>query len=90
MTESPKRCLILPILIAPLETRIERLMQNRDMDREQAQKLIEQHDQWRQSYLRNFHNADWNDPLLYDLTINTGKIDREDAVDLLASFLAES
>ena len=32
---------------------------------------------------------DWNDPLLYDLTINTGKIDREDAVDLLASFLAE-
>ena len=77
-------------IIAPLETRIERLMQTRDMDREQAQKLIEQHDQWRQSYLRNFHKADWNDPLLYDLTINTGKIDREDAVDLLAGFLTES
>ena len=77
-------------IIAPPETRIERLMQSRDMDREQAQKLIEQHDQWRQSYLRNFHNADWNDPLLYDLTINTGKISREDAVDLLADFLAES
>ncbi len=58
-------------------------------DREQAHKLIEQRDPWRQSYLRNFHNADWNDPLLYDLTINTGKIDREDAVDLLPGFLAE-
>ena len=44
-------------IIAPLETRIERLMQTRDMDREQAQKLIEQHDQWRQSYLRNFHKG---------------------------------
>ena len=77
-------------IIAPLETRIERLMQNRGVDREQAQKLIEQHDQWRQSYLHNFHRADWNDPLLYDLTINTGRIDRENAVDLLAGFLAES
>lgn len=75
-------------IIAPLETRIERLMQNRDVGREQAQKLIEQHDQWRHSYLRNFHRADWNDPLLYDLTLNTGKIDRTAAVDLLASFLA--
>ena len=64
------------------------MIQNRDVDREQAQKLIEQHDQWRHSYLHNFHRADWNDPLLYDLTINTGKIDREDAVDLLAGFLA--
>ena len=86
LAEHPNACHVK--IIAPLETRIERLMQNRDVDREQAHKLIEQHDQWRQSYLRNFHNADWNDPLLYDLTINTGKIDREDAVDLLAGFLS--
>ena len=36
---------------------------------------------WRHSYLHNFHRADWNDPLLYDLTINTGRMDREDAVN---------
>jgi cytidylate kinase len=35
--------------------------------------------------LRNFHNADWNNPLLYDLTINTGKMAPEAAVDLLVN-----
>jgi cytidylate kinase len=70
-------------IVAPLATRIERLIQHNEVDREQAQKLIEQHDQWRDAYLRNFHKADWNNPLLYDLTINTGRLTPEEAVDLL-------
>lgn len=87
LADHPNACHVK--IIAPLATRIERLMQARDMGREQAHKLIEQHDQWRQTYLRNFHQAEWNDPMLYGLTINTGKIDRAAAVDLLASFCAE-
>ena len=44
------------------------------MNAENARKLIEQHDDWRDAYLRNAHGADWDDPLLYDLTINTGRV----------------
>ncbi len=44
---------------------------------------MEQHDRWREQYLRNYHKADWNDPLLYHLTINTGKVDVGAAVDLI-------
>ena len=72
-------------IVAPIEERVECVIEHRDVDREQAHKLVEQHDQWRQSYLRNFHNADWNNPLLYDLTINTGKMAPEAAVDLLVN-----
>ena len=72
-------------IVAPIEERVECVIEHRDVDREQAHKLVEQHDQWRQSYLRNFHDADWNDPLLYDLTINTGKMAPEAAVDLLVN-----
>jgi cytidylate kinase len=72
-------------IVAPIEERVEAVIEHRDVDREQAYKLVEQHDQWRQSYLRNFHDADWNDPLLYDLTINTGKMAPEAAVDMLVN-----
>ena len=72
-------------IVAPIEERVEAVIEHRDVGREQAHKLVEQHDQWRQSYLRNFHDADWNDPLLYDLTINTGKMAPEAAVDLLVN-----
>ena len=64
---------------------MEQVIEHRDIDREQAHKLVEQHDQWRQSYLHNFHDADWDDPLLYDLTINTGNLTPEAAVELLCN-----
>ena len=72
-------------IVAPIDERVDVVVKHRDIDRDQAHKLVEQHDHWRQSYLRNFHNADWDDPLLYDLTINTGKMTPEAAVDLLVN-----
>ncbi|NKB66267.1 MAG: hypothetical protein GKR89_04330 [Candidatus Latescibacteria bacterium] len=68
-------------IVSPFEERCQTLMEARQVDEEQAAKLVEQHDRWRQLYLENHHQADWDDPLLYHLTINTGKIDRQAAVD---------
>ena len=69
------------------EERVEQIMQARDVDANSARKLIEQHDGWRNSYLRNAHGADWDDPLLYDLTVNTGRISPEAAVDLIVGYV---
>ena len=71
-------------IIAPFETRCERIMEAREVDFESAKDLVQQHDRWRKLYLRNYHNSDWDDPLLYHLTINSGKLKIEDAVDLIA------
>jgi cytidylate kinase len=77
-------------IVAPFDERVERIMQLREMDRNNARKLIEQHDNWRKDYLRNAHKADWDDPLLYDLTINTGRMAPEAAVDVIVDYINSS
>lgn len=74
-------------VVAPFEKRCERFQQTRDMDGESARKLVAQHDRWRERYLRQYHHVDWADPLLYHLTINTGRMDREEAVDLVVDYV---
>jgi len=73
-------------IVAPAELRCARVQQARGLDAAAARRLVEQHDQWRQDYLRNYHHANWDDPLLYDLTINTGRVSPEEAVDLIADY----
>ena len=74
-------------IVAPVRLRCERVMEARDVDYEQAAELIEQHDRWRELYLDNFHGADWNDVLMYDLIINTGRMPTEEASDLIVHYL---
>ena len=74
-------------VIAPFELRCERVRETQDVTAEQAEELVQQHDRWRKQYLRNHHDADWDDVLLYHLTINTGKVDPQDAVDLIVSYV---
>jgi cytidylate kinase len=73
-------------IIAPFDLRCERVRETQEVTAEQAQELVQQHDRWRKLYLRNHHDADWDDLLLYHLTINTGKVDPEDAVDLIVRY----
>ena len=73
-------------IIAPFDLRCERVREGREVTAEQAEELVQQHDRWRKQYLRNHHDADWDDLLLYHLTINTGKVDTEDAVDLIVRY----
>ena len=74
-------------IIAPFELRCQRIKESQEVSHERARELVEQHDRWRQLYLRNYHDADWDDPLLYHLTINTGRIEPEDAVDLIVGYV---
>ena len=75
-------------VIAPLEDRCRRVIESRGADEETARELVQQHDRWRKLYLKNYHDANWDDLLLYHLTINTGKMDVEDAVDLIVRYVA--
>ena len=76
-------------IVAPLQVRSERIMRSEETNLERARELAEEHDRWRQLYLRNYHKAEWDDPLLYHLTINTDKMDEESAVGLIVRYVEQ-
>ena len=65
------------------DLKIEKTMQDHDLNRLAAKKLIEREEKDSGSYVRHYFNADWNDARLYDLTIDMGKNSVEQAADII-------
>jgi peroxiredoxin/cytidylate kinase len=76
-------------IVAPSTIRIERVMKNRGLSREDALRFIKDNDQAAAEYLRRFYNIDWEDPEIYDLVLNTGKMDLNTAAQIIASIASQ-
>jgi cytidylate kinase len=74
-------------VVAPLEDRIRRLAEQAGGDEKQALRLLRRSDRDSGGFIRSFFDADWNDPALYDLVINTQKITLDTAVKLILQAL---
>ncbi len=74
-------------VVAPLESRIRRLAEESGGDEKQALRVLRRSDRDSGGFIRSFFDADWNDPALYDLVINTRKIAVEGAVKLVIQSL---
>lgn len=73
-------------LVAPLEDRIKIIMKREKLDEEQARKTVLARDKAREYYIKRFFNIDQPDhPELYNLVINTSKVDEDYAVDMIVS-----
>ena len=72
-------------IVAPLAVRVERIMKSGGLSQEDAQRLIENNDKAMAEYLRRFYNIDWEDPAIYDMVLNTGKMDLNIAARVIAS-----
>ncbi len=59
-------------IVAPLETRIQWLQETQDMTESTARRFVAQRDQATEEFIQLFHNAAVDDPLLYDMMLNTG------------------
>jgi len=70
-------------IFAPLNVRLRRVMENEGVDEKHAGLMIRQNDQDSSGYIRSFFNADWDDPNLYDLIINTEKLSAEAGGELI-------
>jgi cytidylate kinase len=70
-------------IIAPLDIRIQRLAERMELDQKIAEKRVLQSDQERSRYLKRFHNVNWHDPTLYDMTINTANVSENLAVKII-------
>jgi len=65
-------------------TRVERRL---GIDAERATDIVRQSDHERAARIRFLYHVDWNDPLLYDLVINTDSMDERLSVRLIQAVL---
>ncbi len=70
------------------ELRAKRIQHDHDLKPKEAEAMLDRLDKERSKYVSAFHGLDWADAALYDLCVNTGKIDTEHARDLILQALA--
>jgi cytidylate kinase len=71
-------------LVAPLADRIQHASRYYNLTEEEAAKMIKDADHARRRYLRRYFDADVDDPLLYDIVLNTGRLGFVRTADLVA------
>lgn len=74
-------------IFAPLPHRIEIIMQQFQLNRQEATQLIEQKDHEQDAYLRRYYGTDGRQPTLYHLLINTGLFSFENAANFICQAL---
>lgn len=73
---------------APLQNRVDTLMERLALtDVSHARREIEKNDQAHERMLKRMIPADWRDPLLYDLVINTERVPVDEGVALVERML---
>ncbi|MEJ5310763.1 MAG: cytidylate kinase-like family protein [Anaerolineae bacterium] len=75
-------------ITAPLGARVMRVKERNNITLGEATDLTKSKDLAAETYLREFFDIDWNDPLLYHLTINTGRFDIDGAVEIVVNALS--
>lgn len=70
-------------IVAPMPYRIARVMRLAQIDRDAAEKLIEEKDLAKETSIRTLYNRDWRDPAFYDLVINIDHFSNEIAVEII-------
>lgn len=76
-------CALHVLIHAPLEQRVHRIMEQQSLDRDTAEKLVEKSDNAQKGFFQYAFNMQWDDPTLYDLVINPGKLGPDAAEKLI-------
>ena len=70
-------------LVASWETRLARVVERRQLNARQAADFIKREDAGRARYLQRYYRRCIDDPLLYDLVINTDRVGFDEAARLI-------
>ena len=77
-----------PFQEEPREKCRQSIMEKMQVSEKEADRLITKTDKYRAEYYKYYTGGDyWTNPTSYDLTINTGRVGRERAVDLIIDYL---
>ncbi|HEY52114.1 MAG TPA: cytidylate kinase-like family protein [Caldilineae bacterium] len=74
---------------AKRSVRIQRIQQDEGVSVKKAKSRIKRIDKERRKYIGAHYGLDWSDAGLYDLCVNTTKLDIDSAVDLILQALAD-
>jgi cytidylate kinase len=66
-----------------MEKRIQRVMEEKQVGREVAEKIINRSDHDKRGFIRFAYDEDWLNPQLYDLLLNTDKLSPDSAVKMI-------
>jgi cytidylate kinase len=72
-------------IIAPFEERVERWAEREWLDPDYARILVRKSDQQRAGFIKYYFDRDWDNPLEYDLVINTSRLSEEMAVKMICA-----
>jgi cytidylate kinase len=73
------------LVTAPLEWRVRRIVQREAMGEEEAKHRVHEVDRGRAEYHHKYFKVDPDDPHLYDLILNTGRLPVDEAIGLVAA-----
>ena len=71
------------LTVAPLELRVKRVMQELSLDQEAAKREIATYDKSLREFTRRYFKAELEDPVYYDLIINTGRCSFQAAASII-------
>ncbi len=74
-------------VIAPLEMRAKKVAEAFGLSTEEARRRVTKTDAQRKAFIRKYFYTDIADPLNYDLTVNTGSMSLDGAVDVVCATL---
>jgi cytidylate kinase len=75
-------------IVAPLDYRIQQIMERRHLSFEEARDFVAKTDAGRQDFVRQYFHHDVPDPHLFDLVVNVEKLGPERAAHLIVDALA--
>jgi cytidylate kinase len=75
------------LVVAPLLLRVKRIMENSKIEESEARKMIQRFDSSRRVFTKKYFNAGLEDPINYDLVINTEHLSFENATIIITSAL---
>ncbi|MBU1205740.1 MAG: cytidylate kinase-like family protein [Proteobacteria bacterium] len=76
------------LVVAPLEVREKRVMQNLKLDQETAKREIAHFDNSSRKFIKRYFKAEWEDPECYDLVINTEHLSFQAAASIVVDALS--
>ena len=76
-------------IIAPFEERVERWAEREWLDPDLARILVRKSDQQRAGFIKYYFDRDWDDPLHYDVVINTSRLSEVSAIQLISNAIKD-
>jgi len=75
------------LLVNEFESRVQFIMQRYEMARNKAERLVVNEDRRRVSLYRRLGKSDYENPQLYDLVLNMGRLDLDTARDMVCNLV---